>query len=58
MVMSSQTKDVICAMLAIPVVEKILQSSKSDKELGKEYFLIVEAYFNLRKEFEETYDRR
>ena len=58
MVMSSQTKDLICAMLTIPVVEKILQSAKSDKDFGKEYFRIVEAYFNLRKEFEETYDRR
>ncbi len=57
MVMSSQTKDLICAMLTIPVAEKILQSSKSDKDIGKEYFRIVEAYFSLRKEFEQTYDR-
>ena len=57
MVMSSQTKDLICAMLTIPVAEKILQSSKSEKDLGKEYFRIVEAYFSLRKEFERTYDR-
>ena len=57
MVMSSQTKDLICAMLTIPVAEKILQSSKSDKDLEKEYFRIVEAYFSLRKEFEQTYDR-
>ncbi len=57
MVMSSQTKDLICAMLAIPVAEKILQSSKSDKDIEKEYFRIVEAYFSLRKEFEQTYDR-
>jgi len=57
MVMSSQTKDLICAMLTIPVAEKILQSSKSDKDIEKEYFRIVEAYFSLRKEFEQTYDR-
>jgi len=57
MVMSSQTKDLICAMLTIPVAEKILQSSKSDKDPEKEYFRIVEAYFSLRKEFEQTYDR-
>ena len=57
MVMSSQTKDLICAMLTIPIAEKILQSPKSDKDLAKEYFRIVEAYFSLRKEFEETYDR-
>ena len=58
MVMSSQTKDLICAMLTIPVAEKILQSSKSDKEMEKEYFRIVQAYFSLRKEFETEYDRR
>ena len=58
MVMSSQTKDLICAMLTIPVAEKILQSSKDDKDIGKEYFRIVEAYFDLRKEFESVYDRR
>jgi len=57
MVMSSQTKDLICAMLTIPVAEKILQSSKSDKDREREYFRIVEAYFSLRKEFEKTYDR-
>jgi len=57
MAMSSQTKDLICAMLTIPVAEKILQSSKSDKEMEKEYFRIVQAYFSLRKEFEQTYDR-
>ena len=44
-------------MLTIPVAEKILQSSKSDKEMEKEYFRIVQAYFSLRKEFEQTYDR-
>ena len=58
MAMSSQTKDLICAMLTIPVAEKILQSSKSDKEMEKEYFRIVQAYFSLRKEFETEYDRR
>ena len=58
MVMSSQTKDLICAMLTIPVAEKILQSSKSDKEMEKEYLRIVNAYFSLRKEFETEYDRR
>jgi len=58
MVMSSQTKDLVCAMLTIPVAEKILQSSKSDKEMEKEYFRIVQAYFSLRKEFETEYDRR
>jgi len=58
MVMSSQTKDLICAMLTIPVAEKILQSSKSDKDIRKEYLLIVEAYFNLRQEFETIYDKR
>jgi hypothetical protein len=58
MVMSSQTKDLICAMLTIPVAEKILQSSKSEKEMKKEYFQIVQAYFSLRKEFEDEYDRR
>jgi len=45
-------------MLTIPVAEKILQSSKSDKEIEKQYFRIVEAYFSLRQDFEETYDRR
>ena len=58
MVMSSQTKDLVCAMLTIPVAEKILQSSKIDKEMEKEYFRIVQAYFSLRKEFETEYDRR
>ena len=58
MVMSSETKDLICAMLTIPVAEKILQSSKSDKDLVKEYVRIVEAYFSLRIEFERNYDRR
>lgn len=58
MVMSSQTKDLICAMLTIPVAEKIVQSSKSDKEMEKEYFRIVQAYFSLRREFEAEYDRR
>jgi hypothetical protein len=58
MVMSSQTKDLICAMLTIPVAEKILQSSKSDKSLDKEYLQIVEAYFSLRNEFELVYDKR
>jgi len=58
MVMSSQTKDLICAMLTVPVAEKILQSSKSDKEMEQEYFRIVQAYFSLRKEFETEYDRR
>jgi hypothetical protein len=57
MVMTSQTKDLICAMLTIPVAEKILQSSKSDKEVEKEYSRIVQAYFGLRKAFEATYDR-
>jgi hypothetical protein len=57
MAMSSQTKDLICAMLTIPVAEKIMQSSKSEKDYKKEYFRIVEAYFSLRKEFEEVYDR-
>ena len=56
MVMSSQTKDLICAMLTIPVAEKILQSSQPDKE--KEYGLIVQAYFALRDVFEAAYDRR
>jgi hypothetical protein len=58
MVMSSQTKDLICAMLTIPVAERILQSSKSDKEKEKEYALIVQAYFALRDVFEAAYDRR
>jgi hypothetical protein len=58
MVMSSQTKDLICAMLTIPVAERILQSSKNDKDLEKEYFHIVQAYFSLRKEFEIEYDAR
>ena len=57
MVMSSQTKDVICAMLTIPVAEKILQSSTSAKDIEEQYRRIVEAYFSLRREFEETYDR-
>lgn len=57
MVMSSQTKDLICAMLTIPVAEKILQSSKSDEDRAKEYVRIVEAYFDLRNQFEATYDR-
>jgi hypothetical protein len=57
MVMSSQTKDLICAMLTIPVAEKILQSSKSDKEVEKEYSRIVQAYFGLRKVFDYTYDQ-
>jgi len=57
MVMSSQTKDLICAMLTIPVAEKILQLSKSDKEVEKEYSRIVQAYFGLRKVFDDTYDR-
>ena len=58
MVMSSQTKDLICAMLTIPVAEQILQSSKIDKEKGIEYALIVQAYFDLRNVFEASYDRR
>jgi len=58
MVMSSQTKDLICAMLTIPVAEKIMQSSRSDKDMRKEYELIVQAYFNLRQEFESVYDKR
>jgi hypothetical protein len=60
MVMSSQTKDLICAVLTIPVVEKILilQPSKSEKEVEEEYSRIVQAYFGLRKVFEDTYDRR
>lgn len=57
MVMTSQTKDLICAMLTIPVAEKILQSSKSDKDLEKEYSRIVDAYFSLRRDFEDRYDR-
>jgi hypothetical protein len=57
MVMTSQTKDLICAMLTIPVAEKILQFSKSDKEVEKEYSRIVQAYFGLRKVFDSTYDR-
>jgi len=58
MVMSSQTKDLICAMLTIPVAEKILQSSKSDKEIEQEYSRIVRAYFGLRRDFESEYDQR
>jgi hypothetical protein len=58
MVMSSQTKDLICAMLTIPVAEKILQSSKGDKMLDIDYSRIVEAYFSLRNEFELVYDKR
>jgi len=58
MVMSSETKDLICAMLTIPAAEKILQSSQSDRDLGKEYSRIVAAYFNLRQEFESVYDKR
>jgi hypothetical protein len=57
MVMTSQTKDMICAMLTIPVAEKILQSSTSDKDTEGRYRRIVEAYFSLRKEFEQRYDR-
>jgi hypothetical protein len=44
-------------MLTIPVAEKILQSSKSDKDLEKEYSRIVDAYFSLRRDFEDRYDR-
>jgi hypothetical protein len=58
MVMSAQTKDLICAMLTIPVAEKILQSPKDEKDGRIEYSRIVEAYFSLRKEFEIEYDRR
>jgi hypothetical protein len=58
MVMSSQTKDLICAMLTIPVAEKILQSSEGDKDLAKECLRIVEAFFSLRNDFERTYDQR
>jgi hypothetical protein len=58
MVMSSQTKDAICAMLTIPVAEKILQSSKDEKDLEKQYVRIVAAYFSLRDKFEQTYDKR
>jgi hypothetical protein len=58
MVMSEQTKDLICAMLTIPVAERILQSPKSDKEMEKEYLRIVQAFFSLRKDFETVYDRR
>jgi hypothetical protein len=57
MVMTSQTKDMICAMLTIPVAEKILQSSTGDKDTEGQYQRIVQAYFSLRKEFEQTYDR-
>jgi hypothetical protein len=57
MVMTSQTKDLICAMLTIPLAEKILQSSKSDKEVETEYARIVQAYFGLRRVFDNTYDR-
>jgi hypothetical protein len=58
MVMSSQTKDLICAMLTIPIAEKILQLSKDDKNIKMEYSRIVEAYFALRDDFESVYDRR
>jgi hypothetical protein len=58
MVMSSQTKDLICAILTVPVAEKIMQSSKSDKDMEQEYSRIVQAYFSLRKDFETVYDQR
>jgi hypothetical protein len=58
MVMSSQTKDLICAILTIPIVEKILEPSKTAKEAEKEYGRIVQTYFALRQEFESYYDRR
>jgi hypothetical protein len=45
-------------MLTIPLAEKILQSSKSEKETEMEYRRIVQAYFALRNEFEAEYDRR
>jgi hypothetical protein len=57
MVMSSQTQDLICAMLTIPVAERILQFSKGDKEVEKEYSRIVQAYFGLRKVFTDKYDK-
>jgi hypothetical protein len=57
MVMTSQTKDMICAMLTIPVAEKILQASTGDKDSEGQYRRIVKAYFSLRKEFEQTYDQ-
>ena len=57
MVMSSQTKDLICAMLTIPLAEKMLESLKTDKEIDKGYSQIIKAYFTLRAEFERTYDK-
>jgi len=44
--------------LTVPVADKIMQSSKSDKDMEQEYSRIVQAYFSLRKDFETVYDQR
>jgi len=52
-----RTRDVIAALLAIPVASKILEDVQDTKRMQREMEELVDRYFRLRKMVKERYDK-
>ena len=51
-----KTRDLIAALLTIPVASKILEDVQDTKHMGREMEELVDRYFALRKMVKERYD--
>ena len=56
MVMDEKTRDLVAALLTIPVAERLLQSVGEAKAVEYESQQIVEIFFNVRKMVKKGYD--
>ena len=56
MVMDEKTRDLVAALLTIPVAERLLQSVSEVKAVEYESQQIVEIFFNVRKMVKKGYD--
>ena len=50
-----KTRDLIAALLTIPVASKILEGVQDTKRMGREMQELVDRYFALRKMVKERY---
>jgi len=50
-----KTRDLIAALLTIPVASKILEGVQDTKRMGREMEELVDRYFALRKMVKERY---
>jgi len=51
-----KTRDLIAALLTIPVASKILENVQDTKRMGREMEELVDRYFALRKIVKERYN--